>query len=94
MHINFAPKDEEYLKNLVEAGYYVNVAEAIRDAVRRMRDNFTIADPFVDAVAKGARSLDAGKGQPYTRERHAQIVADAKKLALSNESINPDVIPQ
>ncbi len=94
MHINFAPKDEEYLKSLVETGYYVNVAEAIRDAVRRMRDSMPITDSFTEAVAKGARSLDAGKGKPYTRERHAQILANAKELAASSESINPDVIPQ
>jgi antitoxin ParD1/3/4 len=95
MHITFAEKDEAYLKSLVEAGYYTNVTEAIRDAVRRLRDSYTIQhDPFVEAVMKGARSLDAGKGKPYTRARHAQIVADAKKLAASIESISPDVIPQ
>lgn len=95
MHISFAPKDEAYLKSLVDAGYYTNVSEAIRDAVRRMRDTYTTQhDPFVEAVMKGARSLDAGRGKPYTRERHAQIVADAKKLAASSESISPDVIPQ
>ena len=44
MHITFAPKDEPYLKGLVEAGYYTNMTEAIRDAVRRMRDTYTQAD--------------------------------------------------
>lgn len=46
MHINFAPKDEAFLKGLVNEGYYTNVAEAIRDAVRRMRDASQTYDPF------------------------------------------------
>jgi hypothetical protein len=59
-----------------------------------MRVTETQNDPFVEAVMKGVRSLDAGKKKPYTRELHAQIVENAKKLAASGESINPDVIPQ
>ncbi|MEI6044302.1 MAG: hypothetical protein WCS37_07920 [Chloroflexota bacterium] len=81
MQINFAPNDEAYLKSLVEAGYYVNVTEAVQDAVHRMRVMEAQADPFVEAVMKGVRSLDAGKGKPYTRERHTQIVTEAKRLA-------------
>jgi antitoxin ParD1/3/4 len=94
MHITFAPKDEAYLKSLVDAGYYTNVTEAIRDAVRRMRDNYTQADPFVDAVMKGVRSLDAGKRVPYTADLIEQIRQEAKESAARGEPVNPDVIPQ
>lgn len=95
MHITFAAKDEAFLKSLVEEGYYTNVTEAIRDAVRRMREVYpNTNDPFVAAVMKGVRSLDEGKGRPYTRELHSQIVENARKKVASNEPINPDVIPQ
>ncbi len=94
MHISFAPKDEAYLKSLVEEGYYTNVSEAIRDAVRRMRDAYTQHDPFVEAVTKGIRSLDAGKHIPYTLELMEQIRQEAIESAERGDPINPDVIPQ
>lgn len=95
MHITFAAKDEAFLKNLVEEGYYTNVTEAIRDAVRRMREVYPNSnDPFVAAVMKGVRSLDEGKGVPYTRELMEQIRQEAIESAARGEPVSPDVIPQ
>jgi len=94
MQISFAPKDEAYLESLVEAGYYTDITEAIRDAVRRMRDNYNQPDPFVEAVMKGRQSLKEGKGKPYTRELMEQIRREAIESAIRGEPVNPDVIPQ
>ncbi|WP_156304314.1 ribbon-helix-helix domain-containing protein [Nitrosospira briensis] len=38
MHIEFAHVNEKYIKNSVKNGYYRSEAEAVRDAVRRMRE--------------------------------------------------------
>ena len=50
MHIEFANVDEKYIKDSVKNGYYRSEAEAVRDAVRRMREQ---------EEAKRARLLDA-----------------------------------
>ena len=38
MNIAFPSMDEEYLKQQVESGFYGNITEVVRDAVRRMRE--------------------------------------------------------
>lgn len=97
MHINFAPKDEAYLKSLVEDGYYTNVAEAIRDAVRRMRETYRSEyhNPMYDAVMKAERNL--ASGAPTTRYNSAlmeHLIEEATASAERGEPVSPDVIPQ
>ena len=38
MNIAFPSIDEEYLKKKVDMGFYGNITEVVRDAVRRMRE--------------------------------------------------------
>jgi antitoxin ParD1/3/4 len=38
MNINFPSVDENYIKRMVEDGFYSNATELVRDAVRRMRE--------------------------------------------------------
>ena len=38
MNIAFPSIDEEYLKKKVDMGFYSNITEVVRDAVRRMRE--------------------------------------------------------
>lgn len=94
MNLNLAPKDEEYLKRKVEAGYYVNMAEAIRDAIRRMREADDFNQEFYEAVMVGERQIAKGQYKPYTPELMEEIKENSSRRAARGERPNPDVIPQ
>ena len=95
MNINFPPVDENFIKSMVESGYYSNATEMVRDAVRRMRergDNDKRAR-LRAALAEGERDLAAGRMVPYT----PQFLDDCAKRARENltrgKKLNPDVLP-
>ncbi len=94
MNINLALKDEEYLKSKVEAGYYTNVAEVIRDAIRRMREADNHYDELVEAIMVGERQIANGQYKPYTPELMQEIRQNAKKRAERGEKPSSDVIPR
>jgi putative addiction module CopG family antidote len=93
MNINLAPVDEEYIKNKVEAGYYSNFAEGVRDAVRKMRERDEQYNELVAAVMLGERDIAQGNVKPYTPALMEQIKQKARAKAARGEKPNPDVIP-
>lgn len=97
MHISFAEKDETFLKSLVEAGYYTNVSEAIRDAVRRMREadqeKGEYHNAMYTAVLKGEEQYAKGQYQEYTPELHQQIQRNAHLKVQQGVKPKADVIP-
>lgn len=38
MNVHFPPVDDEYIRRKIEAGFYSNATELVRDAVRRLRE--------------------------------------------------------
>lgn len=38
MNVHFPPVDDEYIRHKIEAGFYSNATELVRDAVRRLRE--------------------------------------------------------
>lgn len=93
MNINLAPVDDEYIKNKVEAGYYTNFAEGVRDAVRKMREDDALYNQFVTAVMLGKEQNDKGLGRPYTAETLQRIEQNARARAARGEKPSPDVLP-
>lgn len=93
MNINLAPIDEEYIKSKVEAGYYTNFAEGVRDAVRKMRETDEQYNQFVAAARLGKEQNDKGLGRPYTAETLQRIEQNARARAARGEKPNPDVLP-
>ncbi|MBN9388848.1 MAG: type II toxin-antitoxin system ParD family antitoxin [Chloroflexi bacterium] len=82
MNINLAPIDEEYIKSKVEAGYYTNFAEGVRDAVRKMRETDTKYNELMAAVMLGERDIAQGKLTKYTPGLMSEIKGEARdKLA-------------
>lgn len=73
MNINFAPLDEEQLRQLVKDGYFTSVAEAVRFAVKMFLRTSPVTSPFYAAVLKGEQSLREGKGILYTPELEEEI---------------------
>jgi len=95
MNINFPPVDENFIKSMVESGYYSNATEMVRDAVRRMREREDDGKRarLRAAIEEGDRDLAAGRMFPYT----PQILDDCAKRARENlakgKQLNPDVLP-
>lgn len=93
MNINFAPMDENYIKQMVEAGYYSNATELVRDAVRRMRERSSVNPRLMAAIQKGADDIAAGRVVAYDEHFWENTRARALQLAESNAAFDPDVIP-
>lgn len=94
MHIELANVDEKYIKDCVKNGYYRSEAEAVRDAVRRMREQEEIKRVrLLDAVRLGMEDIEAGRMVPYTPELLNQIEQEARKHAAEGRKPNPDVAP-
>ncbi|NWJ97274.1 MAG: hypothetical protein HXX20_15930 [Chloroflexi bacterium] len=97
MNMNLAPKDEAYLKSKVEAGYYVNMAEAIRDAIRRMREvdeqKGEYDNAMYAAVLKGEEQYAKGQYEEYTPELRQKIQRNARLKAQQGVRPKADVLP-
>lgn len=80
MNLNLAPVDETYLKEKVEAGYYVNMAEAIRDAIRRMCEaDESNNRELYEAIMVGERQIANGQHKPYTPALLEEIERNASR---------------
>jgi putative addiction module CopG family antidote len=91
MNLNLAPVDEAYLKGKVEEGYYVNMAEAIRDAIRRMRETDEQGSrELYEAIMVGERQIASGQYKPYTPELLEQIQRNAARKAAEGTPLKPD----
>ncbi len=90
MNLNLAPIDEAYLKDKVEEGYYINMAEAIRDAIRRMRemDERSGSRNFHDAIMKGERQIANGQYKPYTPALFEEIQRNADLKVAEGAKLN------
>jgi len=84
---------ESYIKAKVASGFYGNVTEVIRDAIRRMQADEERAAAFRRAVAEGQAQLDRGEGTAYSRERMNELADNARKNLGSGKPLDPDVTP-
>jgi antitoxin ParD1/3/4 len=93
MHVNLSPEMEGFVKSKVEAGFYGNATEVIRDALRRMQAEDIRMAAWKAAIQVGDEQLDQGEGIAYT----ATTLKDMTEIALrdlhSGQPMNPDVLP-
>ena len=68
MNVGFPEVDEKYIKSKVEAGYYTNETEVVRDAIRHMREEEERRANFRAAVQLGVNQIANGEGIPFTDE--------------------------
>jgi len=93
MHINLSPEIEQYLQSKVNAGFYGNASEVIRDAIRRMREDEEKLAALKAAIKVGDDQLERGEGISYSSEALEEITALAFKNAHQNKKVSPDVVP-
>ena len=96
MHIEFAPVDEKYIKDSVKNGYFKSEAEAVRYAVRTVReqnDNKRIR--LMEALRLGEEDIAAGRVTPYTPELMDQLYQEALQGVRTGKKTvyDPDVTP-
>ena len=93
MKVSFAEIDETYLRNKVKNGYYSSISEAIRDTVRKQRENEQ--HRLLAALEIGEKAIQEGRTQPFTRELFDEVIKNGMQKAKNGEKvINPDVLPQ
>lgn len=93
MNINFPPVDENYIKSKIEAGYYSNAAELVRDAIRRMREAEEKKNELYTAVMLAEAQVTNGQTKSYTPKLFEEIKQNAVNKAKQGKKPNPDVIP-
>lgn len=93
MHVNLSPEMETFIKGKVEAGFYGNATEVIRDAVRRMQDEDTRLAALRMALQKGEDSLRENGAIPYSRALLEAVTERAIATAERTGPTDPDVAP-
>jgi antitoxin ParD1/3/4 len=93
MNINFPAVDETYIKQKVESGFYSNVTELVRDAVRRMREADEQRQAFLAAAQIGDEQIARGQYRVYTPELFEEIKRNAPDKVKRGHQPNPDVLP-
>lgn len=93
MNIVLAPVDEEFIKNKVEAGYYSNFTEGVRDAVRKMRESEEQRAELIAAIQIGEQQVAEGRVKPYNSELREKIKQNARARAARGEKPSRDVLP-
>lgn len=93
MHLNISAEMEQYLQAKVGTGFYGNVSEVVRDAIRRMRDEDEKLTALRAAVHAGDEQLALGQGRDYTPESLEQITKQARANSRKGKKVGGDVTP-
>lgn len=95
MNIAFPSKDEDYLKQKVEEGFYGNITEAVRDAVRRMRefDEKRKLDELRTLLATGVDQAERGELIPYDANLLDSALETARKNSQQGKRVKDVVKP-
>lgn len=96
MQVRFPEVDENYIKSKVEAGYYTNETEVVRDAIRRMREAekyYEKLEALQAAVEIGHQQMLRGEMIPYTPDFMEKSMQRAKENLAMGKAICDDVKP-
>lgn len=93
VHINLSPEMEGFIKTKVESGFYGNVTEVIRDAIRRMQVEDSRTAAWHAAVKLGDDQLNRNEGIAYTPDTLNDITQSAISAMHSGTPIDADVLP-
>ncbi|MFL9935416.1 type II toxin-antitoxin system ParD family antitoxin [Paraburkholderia sp. RL18-103-BIB-C] len=93
MNINFAPVDEQFIKQNVENGVYSNANELVRDAVRRLREADERRAELFAALQMGEDDIAAGRTRTYTRGFVQSLHERVLSRAAAGEKPKSDVAP-
>ena len=96
MHIQFAPADEQYIKDSVKNGIFPTEEDAVRYAVRFAREQMEAKrNSLLAALQAGEDDIAAGRTVPYTRELMQKLCTEAVRMTKTGEKrvYDPNVIP-
>lgn len=95
MNIQFASVDEQFIKSMVEHGYYSNATELVRDAVRRLRENQgnMRLQQLQAALNAGEEDIAAGRYMEWEDDSLDNAMVQAKEKVKKGVRLNPDVLP-
>lgn len=96
MNIKFPPIDEKYLKKKVKNGFYSNLTEAVRDAVRRMRerDEDKGLKEIRSLLEVGLEQIGRGETVPYTPDFMDKAMKQAVKNSKAGKPVRDEVKPR
>jgi len=78
--VNLGKPYEEYIKRLVESGYYASASEVLRDALRtKMEQNESWKkERFLQLVQEGLDDVEAGRVYQFNEELMEKAFENAK----------------
>ena len=89
MHIEFAPVDELYIKESVKNGYFKSEAEAVRYAVRAVREQQEDKRlRLLNALRAGEEDVAAGRTIPHTTNQLEGIFSHLKEKILIHRGLS------
>jgi putative addiction module CopG family antidote len=91
--VNLGKPYEEFIKKLVEAGYYASASEVLRDALRTKMEQSEKWQKkrLLQLVQKGLDDVEAGGEKPFNEELMKQAFEQAQKNILEGKEI-PDYL--
>lgn len=94
MNIRFPDVDEHYIKTKVEAGFYMNETELVRDAVRHMREEDERKTQFLSAITVGQDQVARGQHRELTPEVLSELRQNAIRKTQEGHRPKSDVLPE
>ncbi len=94
MNVRFPDVDESYIKTKVEAGFYMNETELVRDAVRHMREEDERKNQFLTAIKVGQDQVVSGQHRELTPEVLGEIRKTATRRIQQGRKAKSDVLPK
>ena len=94
MNIRFPDVDEHYIKTKVEAGFYMNETELVRDAVRHMREEDERKKQFLSAIKVGQDQTVRGQHREFTTEVLDELRQGAARKIQEEHTPKFDVLPE
>jgi antitoxin ParD1/3/4 len=94
MNIRFPDVDEHYIKTKVEAGFYMNETELVRDAVRHMREEDERKKQFLSAIKVGQDQMAHGQHREFTTEVLDELRQGAARKIQEEHTPKSDVLPE
>lgn len=91
--VNLGKPYEEFIKKLVESGYYASASEVLRDALRTKMEESEKwqKERLLQLVQEGLDDIEAGRVHKFDESLMFKAFENAKRNALAGKEI-PDYI--
>ncbi len=94
MNIRFPYVDEHYIKTKVDAGFYMNETELVRDAVRHMREKDESRNQFRSAIKLGQDQIASAQHREFTPDVLSELRQNATRKIQEGHKPKSDVLPE